>query len=291
MTSIHSQAGALSDGDFERIRALMRDRAALDLSLTRKVLVVSRLAQRLRQLNVPSFGDYVDFVESGRDPNELHLLVDLLTTHETYFFREPEHFEHLAKVIVPTYAGRSFRAWSAASSTGEEAYSIAMTLMSTLGLSMPWEVVGTDVSRDAVRRAARGVYRPDRLEQMPKGYIGRYCRRHGDDDSAICIVPALRSRVHFQVLNLAAPLAAVGGFDVIFLRNVLIYFDKDMRTQVLNQVCQQLNPGGWLVLGHAEIMCARPSGLRQGTSTIYRKPAMQPARVKTRAAPSYSPVL
>jgi chemotaxis protein methyltransferase CheR len=264
---------SLSDQQFDRIRALMQERASIDLALTRKVLVVSRLAQRLRQLNMAGFDEYLELIDSGRDPAEMHQLIDLLTTHETYFFREPEHFDHLAKVVVPARVGQPVRVWSAASSTGEEAYSVAMTLMTAMGPNLPWEVVGTDVSRDAVRRASRGVYRADRLDQVPKGYVGRYCRRDAADERAICITPAIRSRVSFQAMNLAAPLTGLGMFDVIFLRNVLIYFDKESRTQILDRICQQLKPGGWLVLGHAEIMCARPHGMRQENSTIYRKPA------------------
>lgn len=262
----------LSDHEFGQISALMRQAASLHLPLPRKFLVAYRLQNRLRQLNMTRFQEYVDCISERNSP-ELGRAVDLLTTHETYFFREPQHFDYMAQTIAPAARTGPLRVWSAAAATGEEAYSIAMTLMATLGDSAAWEVLGTDVSAESVRRARQGIYDDYRMELMPAGYRRGYCLRGtGAEQGRIQINPMVRERVRFEVCNLAGSLAGMGLFDAIFLRNVLIYFDNATQLHVLKQLQQHLKPGGWLLLGHAESICNLRHGLKLVAPTVYRQP-------------------
>jgi chemotaxis protein methyltransferase CheR len=202
-------------------------------------------------------------------------MVDLLTTNETYFFREPKHFEFLRdEIVAKRKAQGSFRVWSAASSSGEEIYTLAMVLADSLG-NAPWEVVGSDISTRVLEKAATGHYSLARTEGIPPAFLQKYCLKGVRSNAGtFLIAPELRKRTHFCQINLTQPITAdIGEFEVIFLRNVMIYFDADTKTKVVHHLLPRLKRGGHLVVGHSESL----SGLNIGNletvrPTIYRKP-------------------
>lgn len=263
----------ISDREFHQFRDLMHKVAGVDLSDSKKHLVNGRLLRRLRARNLTSFSEYFRIVSSGQDAEEFQRMVDLLTTHETYFFREPKHFDYLANhVLTHIQPGRPFRVWSAASSTGEEAYSLAMVLMDKLGPNVPWEVFASDISHDVLAKARAAVYSTSRIEGLSTEYLQRYCLRGvGSRAGTLCVAPEIRQRVQFAPVNLNASLAAVGDFDVVFLRNVLIYFNPHTKEQIVNRIIQQIRPQGWLFIGHSESLSGLSTPLRQERPTIYRR--------------------
>lgn len=247
--------------------------AGIHLGDSRRSLVVARLGKRLRELGLSDYSSYRAILESGQDPAERQRFVDLLTTNETYFFREPAHFDLLRDRIVPEYVshGGPLRIWSAASSTGEEAYSIAMVLADRIGNTIDWEVFGTDISQTVVQTARAGHYRMDRLDMMPGAYLRNYCLRGtGNYSGTLLIERSLRHCVTFERLNLASPFRDVGKFDVIFLRNMLIYFKPDKKREIVQRVCRYLDPDGWLIIGHSESLRDMDGELTVVTPSVYR---------------------
>lgn len=266
-------AETISDREFGLFQEFMHTLAGVYLPSSKKSLVLARLSRRLRDLGMNCLGDYFHSIDAGRDPLELQRAVDLLTTHETYFFREPPHFDFLARRVLPAQRpGDTFRVWSAASSTGEEAHSIAMLLMQHFGASRPWQVFGSDISAGAVEKARAGIYRRQRIDQMPKGYLQSYCLRGvGRDEGSLRIKDEVAEHVRFAQINLNRPLPNIGSFDVIFLRNVLIYFDTATRQGVVERLVQRLKPAGWLFIGHSESLGDVATSLRQYQPSIYRR--------------------
>lgn len=265
---------AISIAEFNQFRDLMRRVAGVDLPSSKMHLVSGRLAKRLREHGLKSFGDYYRMVTRSDRDEELGRVIDLLTTHETYFFREPAHFDYLAeRIVAPPAPGTEFRIWSAASSTGEEAYSLAMVLMDKLGADARWEVFASDISRAVVDKARTGIYVMNRIDGIPPDYLRRYCLRGiGSREGTLRIDAALRRRVRFAQVNLNASVAQHGSFDVIFLRNVLIYFDPPTKRQIVERLASQLKPHGRLFIGHSESLNGVTSRLHQERPTIYRKP-------------------
>lgn len=266
--------GTLSDAEFGQFQALMQRVAGIHLPPSKKSLVSGRLSKRLRERAVGSFGEYYRLIVGGAEPVELQTAIDLLTTNETYFFREPGHFDFLARQILPGLRpGAGFRVWSAASSTGEEAYSIAMVLMDRLGESVPWEVLGSDINSKVIDKAREAVYPVARNEEnIPADYLKRFCLRGtGAMAGRLRVDAALRARVRFAQMNLNADLRGAGEFDLIFLRNVMIYFDMDMKRRVVAALHRQLRPGGWLFIGHSESLNGVSDLLKPVRPTIYRK--------------------
>jgi chemotaxis protein methyltransferase CheR len=263
---------SITDAEFRRFQRFIYEAAGISMSPSKKALVVGRLARRLQQHRLSSYSDYFELLQSREAPEEAQIAVDLLTTNETYFFREPKHFE-LLRDLASAAAQRAspFRVWSAASSTGEEAYSAAMVLAGRMA-GAPWEVIGSDISSRVLEAARRGHYGRGRTSQIPADYLRRFCLKGvGPQQGTILVDRALRSRVQFLQVNLNGPLPQLGQFDVIFLRNVLIYFDLDTKREVVARVVSLLKPGGHFLIGHSEtlnnindaIECLRPS--------IYRK--------------------
>jgi chemotaxis protein methyltransferase CheR len=269
------ETGSISDREFLKYQELLHRIAGISLPITKKALLCGRLAKRLRHHGLDDYGAYYELIAGGRQPAELQAAIDLLTTNETHFFREPKHFDVLRNRILPTLKpGRTCRIWSAASSTGEEAYTIAMVLAEALGEAGPWEVLGSDISTRVLEQARAGLYSMERAHEIPAAYLSRYCLRGVDDQEGTLLVDRrLRARVSFQQINLNASLPNVGEFDVIFLRNVMIYFDMAMKRQVVSRLAQKLKPGGWFIIGHSESLNGVTDALPQEMPTVYRKPA------------------
>jgi chemotaxis protein methyltransferase CheR len=262
----------LSEREFGLFQRFLYETAGIQLSAAKQALVAGRLAGRLRQCGSASYSAYFELLRSGAAPDETQLAVDLLTTNETYFFRESRHFDFLraqTQRLVPR--APPFRVWSAASSSGEEAYSIAMLLADCLP-HQPWEVLGSDISLRVLRRARLGHYPMARARQIPRPYLQRFCLKgNGPYQDSLLIAPELRRRVEFVQANLNEPLPDLGRFDMIFLRNVMIYFDLPTKRGVVERVQALLKPGGHLCIGHAETLHQVCDTLTPVAPAIYRK--------------------
>jgi len=266
----------LHDDTFRRLTGLMYQTVGLSLGDSKKPLVSSRLGPRIQRLGMEGFDDYLALISGDQDEGEFQMAVDLLTTNETYFFREPEHFAWLEKEIEAQRL-KSPAIWSAASSFGDEAFSIAMLLADLQAkgrIGHGWSILGTDISDRVLRSASQGIYPEERLRHVEKRRLKKYCLRgDGDAEGLVQIQPQLREHVRFGQLNLCRPIEAIGPFDVVFLRNVLIYFDGPTKREVVDRVLTQLKPGGLLFIGSAEgrVPCNTP--LKPLATGVFRKVA------------------
>ncbi|TLN00880.1 SAM-dependent methyltransferase [bacterium] len=268
-TDSAAQAIEISHGEFLLFQKLIFDIAGISLSDAKKTLLAGRLSKRLKSYGYTRFGDYYRHVTDRNCQDELQVMVDLLTTNETYFFREPKHFDFLR---LKAGASRStpFRVWSAASSSGEEAYSIAMVLAECLG-GAKWEVVGTDISSRMLARAQSGHYRVERIDGIPLPLLKRYCLKgFGEQAGTLLISRELRQRIQFLHSNLMNPRRDIGNFDVIFLRNVMIYFDNDTKRKVIANLLPYLKPDGHFIVGHSESLNGLTDALVAVQPTIYQ---------------------
>ncbi|MCK6426842.1 MAG: SAM-dependent methyltransferase [Burkholderiaceae bacterium] len=246
----------LTDRTFTDIAALMHAAIGLSLGPAKKDLVASRLAPRIERLGLAGYDDYLARIGDGQDHAEFQVAIDLLTTNETYFFREKRHFELLEQTLAQQAPAHPVAAWSAAASFGDEAYSIAMVLADLQAqgrIGRDWSVLGTDISDRVLRAAREGIFPADRLREVTQPRLKRHCLRgEGDCEGLIQVHPRLAAQVRFGWLNLCEPIEPLGPFDVIFLRNVLIYFDAATRRQVVDRVLARLRPGGLFFIGMAE---------------------------------------
>jgi chemotaxis protein methyltransferase CheR len=253
----------LQDSTYRRITDLMHASVGLSFADSKKPLVSSRLAPRIQRLGLGGYEDYLALISGDDDGGEFQMAVDLLTTNETYFFREPAHFELLGAELERTRP-RQLRLWSAASSFGDEAYSAAMLVgdLHRLGrVGDDWSILGTDISDRALQSASLAIYPEERLRHVSQEHLRRYCLRgEGDSEGLVQIQPSLSAHVRFGQLNLCRAIENIGPFDAIFLRNVLIYFDGPTKREVVDRVLSQLRPGGLFFIGTAEgrVPCDTP---------------------------------
>ena len=270
---------AISDEEFSQFRRFIYRAAGITLAESKKALVSGRLARRVQARNCRSYAEYLRLLVSGSLPEETQTAVDLLTTNETYFFREMKHFTLLREIASLAQRERQagpFRVWCAASSSGEEVYSVAMVLADCLG-DAPWEVLGSDISSRVLARARAGHYPMQRATHVPPAFLKRFCLRGvGDYEGTLLIDEALRRRVEFRQINLNTTLPVLGTFDVIFLRNVMIYFNHDTKQQVVARLSSQLRPGGHFLIGHSENLNGINESLRPVAPSVYRKPRGDP---------------
>lgn len=269
----------------DRFRRLIRSVTGISLSPGKAQMIEQRLRRRVVALGLPDTDAFLTQLLDGRLPaQEMEMVIDLITTNTTAFFREPDHFDILSRDVVPAVVaaappGRArLKLWSAAASEGAEAWSAAMVLeeQRRAGAAFDYAILGTDISHRMLERARRAVYADAQLATVPAPLQRRYFM--GAADPAVAglsrVVPALRRRVQFRHLNLMAdPYPVDRDVDVIFLRNVLIYFEPEDKLRVLRQVMGHLRPGGWLMVGHAESMVVRLEGLAQVRPTIFRRVA------------------
>lgn len=253
----------LAERTYKGIASLMYNAVGLSFADSKKALVSSRLSPRIQKLGLDGFDDYLALISANDDGGEFQMAIDLLTTNETYFFREPAHYDILERELA-SRKSQSVSVWSAASSFGDEAYSLAMLLadMQQQGrIGQDWAILGTDISDRVLRSASKAVYPQDRLRNVSPQRLKRYCLRGEDEaEGMVKIQEKLTEHVRFGQLNLCEPIDAIGPFDVIFLRNVLIYFDGPTKREVVDRVLTQLRPGGLFFIGTAEgrIACETP---------------------------------
>lgn len=260
--------------EFALFQTLIHARAGISLANSKQVLLVGRLHRRLRHFNLDSFGEYYRMLVGGKHPDEMQTMIDLVTTNETYFFREPKHFDFLCNEILARRQGTgNFRVWSAASSSGEEAYTIAMLLAEHMG-NQPWEVFGSDVSSQVLEKAKSAQYPVERTKDIPQSLLSKYCLKGVRSQAGTFIIsPAIAQRVRFEQINLIHPIdAGIGEFDVIFIRNVLIYFNPETKRNVMSNLLPRLKKGGFLIVGHSETLNGIADQLRQLRPTIYYNP-------------------
>lgn len=262
----------LSATDYEGFRLFIHTACGIELGNKKQFLVVSRLNKRLRHLGMSSYKEYLTLINHPREFQERQTAIDLLTTNETYFFREPGHFRFLRERILPNLPESSLvRVWSAACSSGEEAYSVAMELAQNTR-HQHWEVLATDINECVLQKAARGLYAIERIEGMPQEYLQKYCLKGVEEYAGSMLIEQhLRNRIVFQQLNLIGAMPSIGRFDVIFLRNVLIYFDSATKERVIRNVFSALKPHGYLFIGHSESIKNMNIDLKFIAPTIYQK--------------------
>lgn len=266
----------VSDQEFALFRKLIYRLAGISMADSKKPLLAGRLSRRLRHFGLDSFSAYYKLVTSSEHPEELQLMVDLLTTNETYFFREAAHFDYLHS-FAASRRGKPFRVWSGASSSGEEPYTIAMVLAETLGLSANWEVIASDISLTVLEKAQTGLYPMERGAGIPPELLKKYCLKGvRSQEGNFLVVPKLRERVDFRHINLIAPETRnLGQFDVIFLRNVMIYFDNETKRKVIGNMVPHLHEDGTFIIGHSETLGGITDELTAMRPTLYCRPHMR----------------
>lgn len=265
----------LSDSEFEEIRRLVRTHTGISLADSKRELVYSRLVRRLRRLHLATFTEYLQVIEQG-DPVELEEFTNAITTNLTAFFREPHHFEFLAGTVLPLIekrnaATRRLRIWSAGCSTGEEPYTIAITLAENMARFRGWDVriLATDLDSNVLAHGKAGQYRAERFEKMPAARRNKWFSP--DRDGGGTAVPELKSMISFKQLNLMNPFPMKGPFDVIFCRNVVIYFDKPTQRELFDRMAAMQNDGDHLFIGHSESLFKVCEQYQLIGKTIYRK--------------------
>ena len=278
----------LADQEFHLFQALVLRESGIHLGAKNRAMLVSRLWKRLRALELNSFSAYYRRVKA--DPQEMVLMLDCICTNETHFFREPAAFECLRSRVFTEWmaeagAGkrsRTIRVWSAACSTGEEAYSLGMTILAHFPPETGWkvEIIGTDLSTKVLARASEAVWPAEKLAGVPVEYQRRFLLKgYGPEKGKIKVVEDLRKLIRFQRLNLTQePYSIDGSFDLIFCRNVLIYFEWETKVKVVDQLGKYLTPRGYMFLGHAESLHSVADKLRVVTPKVFRSSKSAMAR-------------
>ena len=274
---VHRTLTHISDADFARYQALVNAEAGIWLSPVKKALLVGRLARRLRELGLTSYGDYYDRVTE--DPAERTKMVDAICTNETHFFREPRHWEFLAGTIYPAWqaqadAGkreRRVRVWSAACSSGEEPYSLAMSLLTAFPTGWSLEILATDLSTKILDRARVATWPIAKAAEIPEPYLKAFMLKgFGDYAGTMRAGPEIRSLIRFERFNLNGDeWPPAQSFDLVLCRNVLIYFDRATKERVVSRLLDRLVPTGNLFLGHAESLGGFTDRVHSIIPTVY----------------------
>lgn len=267
----------LTNKEFELLSRFIYEQFGIKMPLAKKTLLECRLQKRLRALQIENFRQYIDFLfsKTGRE-QELLLMATVVTTNKTDFFREAAHFNFLRSLDWNAYfrgdtSGKVLKVWSAACSSGEEPFTLAMTLQELN--TFDYQILGTDLSKDVLEKALNAVYTEERVQPVPLMYKQKYFLKHKDPKKRILrITPELRKKVSFRQLNLMDDYFDLPcKQDIIFCRNVLIYFDRPTQEKVIRKLCSHLKEGGFLFIGHSESLSDLHLPLLQKKSTVYQK--------------------
>ena len=270
----------LSDTDFNRLSTFIYSNYGIKMPKAKHIMLQSRLQKRLRELDMSSFKDYVDYVftREGQD-NEVVHMIDVVSTNKTDFFREPVHFEFLQNHILPEYIKegkyKTFKVWSAGSSSGEEAYTIAISIneFREKNGGPDFSIYATDISSRILKSAAEAIYKEHRIESLPLNLKKKYFLKSKDRAvENVRVIPELRKKVTFDRLNFMDNTYPGNEiFDLIFCRNVLIYFDRPTQEEVIGKLCMKLKKGGYFFLGHSESITNMKLPLDQLKPTIFQR--------------------
>ena len=268
----------ITSKEFEQFRALIYQSCGISLNESKKILLVSRLSKRLRALELDSFQAYCDMVSGETDGDEFTLLLDLVSTNKTDFFREPKHFDFLRERILPTLQStRRVRIWSSASSSGEEPYTIAMTLYDSVPDPERWDfqILASDISTRVLARAALGIYEDERVRDLSPDLVERhFLKGTGERAGMIKVKPHVSQMVRYRRINLMDDTFPIKNpLDLIFCRNVMIYFDRPTQAQLVTKFYRYLKPGGYLFIGHSESLQRLEQPFKAVAPTIYQKEA------------------
>jgi chemotaxis protein methyltransferase CheR len=267
--------------DFNRLSSFIYHESGIKMPLVKRVMLQGRLQKRLKELRINSFKEYCNYVFSKEGSNnEIIHMLDVVSTNKTDFFREPTHFDFLTSTILPEYLGnlkinRNIRIWSAGCSSGEEPYTIAIVISEFLekNPTFDFSVLGTDISTKILQKAANAIYKEDRAACIPYSLKQKYLLRSKERiNPTVKISPHIRSKIHFERLNFMDDYYNLKDkFDVVFCRNVLIYFDRETQEKVINKICLKINQGGYFFLGHSESILNMKVPLKQIKPTIFQK--------------------
>jgi chemotaxis protein methyltransferase CheR len=258
------------------------DECGIKMPASKKTMLEARLHKRLRALGMPSFADYCAFLFGVAGGDELVRMIDLATTNKTDFFREADHFTYLSQRALPEWlkrygkgGARRLTVWSAGCSSGEEPYTLAMVLheFAAGSVDFDYRILATDICTQVLEKAHLAVYHEERADHIPAYLKRKYLLRSRDKSSGLVrVVPELREKVRFRRLNLmAGDFGMREQIDIIFCRNVIIYFDRPTQEKLLNRLCDHLPPGGYLFMGHSETLSGLDVPLTQVFPTVYRK--------------------
>lgn len=265
----------MSDGDFDRLRSRAYSLTGINLTEAKKELVYSRIARRVRKLGMQSFSEYCSLLETEQSADEISEFVNSITTNLTSFFRESHHFEFLQKEGIANLLScpsrkATLRVWSAGCSSGEEPYTIAITLSEHERCkSIDWRILATDLDTNMVNTGRLGNYRDDQLKPLSNGQLSRFFDADGDE--RYTAKPILKDKILFKPLNLLDPWPMHGPLDIIFCRNVVIYFDKDTQRKLFARYAELLRPGGYLFIGHSESLHQVSDKFESLGKTMYRR--------------------
>ena len=277
--SVFGKEFSLTDREFDEIRAVIKELTGINMGDSKRQLIYRRVGSRLKATGIKSFQSYLDFLKKG-DPSELEEFSNAVTTNLTSFFREKHHFDFLAKTIVPEMiankgnTSKRLRIWSAGCSTGEEPYSIAITLKASLKNVAHWDakILCTDLDSEVLNTCKAGVYKQQRVEKIPPNQLRRWFRKNrSQGDDLVKVSEELQDLITFKHLNLMHDWPMRGRFDVIFCRNVIIYFDKPTQRVLIERYANILEDGGYLILGHSESLFNVSDRFTLLGRTIYRK--------------------
>ncbi|MCQ2975689.1 MAG: protein-glutamate O-methyltransferase [Bacteroidales bacterium] len=268
----------LSVKDFNRLSEFIYSQYGIKMPEAKHIMLQSRLQKRLRALEIPSFSDYVDFVFSKEGGEEIVHMMDVVSTNKTDFFRESQHFDFLTENVLPElYLEKkqsNIKIWSAGCSSGEEPYTLAMVISEFIEnkSGLDFSILGSDLSTIVLQKAVSAIYSEDRVDIIPLAQKRKYLLKSKDrTHPTVRIVPELRDKVSFMRLNfMDSSYNVPSHFDVIFCRNVLIYFDRQTQEKVINKLCNHLNPGGYFFLGHSESVTGINVPLKQIKPTVFK---------------------
>lgn len=267
----------LSVPQFNKLGQFIHTNYGIQMPDSKKVLLEGRLQKRIKINSLKNFTEYIEFLfsDSGKT-RELPFFIDAVSTNKTDFYREPHHFEFLREEFLPNFVKNSthLKIWSAAASSGEEPYTIAIELREFMEKSVgfTYEMLGTDISTEILQKASKGIYDEKRVEVIPLHIKRKYfLRSKNREKKTVKVAPILKNNLRYRTLNLTVPLIGIpSDFDIIFCRNVLIYFNRDVQEKVINALCAKLKPGGYLLLGHSESTTGIKAPVTQVAPTIYK---------------------
>ncbi len=269
----------LSDKDFTKLSLFINKETGIKMHEGKRVMLQNRLYKRLKNLKIGTFKDYCDYLFSSKGLTEIGNMIDVICTNKTSFFREIHHFEFITNYILPLFVNHNIKfikVWNAGCSSGEEAYTTAMIIQSfidTIKQSFDYQILATDISTIMLEKAVKAIYCQERIVEIPKELRTRYLLKSiNKEKPTVCIIPEIRRKVIFRRLNLMDNAYNIKDkFDIIFCRNVLIYFDKQIQEKVIQKLCQYLKPGGYFFIGHSESLFSMDLPLVHIKPTIFQK--------------------